>query len=80
MPSEKAAYVAIELSLTSWLWAARVPGIEKPRLHRLEGATQRRCSKRSGICDRRLRPSWAAQLTWYADLRLAGMDSGCTDC
>lgn len=37
MPSEKAVYVAIELSLTSWLVAARVPGIEKPRLHRLEG-------------------------------------------
>jgi len=44
------------------------------------GVTQRRCSKRSEICGRRLRPSWAAQLTWCAALRLAGMDSGCTDC
>jgi transposase len=37
MPSEKTVYVAIELSLTSWLVAERAPGIEKPRLHRLEG-------------------------------------------
>jgi transposase len=37
MPSEETVYIAIELSLSSWLVAARVPGVEKPRLHRLEG-------------------------------------------
>jgi transposase len=37
MPSDNTVYVAIELSLSSWVVAARLPGIEKPRLHRLEG-------------------------------------------
>ena len=37
MPSENTVYVAIELSVSSWLMAARLPGINKPRLHRLEG-------------------------------------------
>jgi len=37
MPSETTVYVAIELSVSSWLMAARLPGINKPRLHRLEG-------------------------------------------
>ena len=37
MPSENTVYVAIELSVSSWVVAARLPGIEKPRLHRLEG-------------------------------------------
>ena len=38
MPSENTAYVAIELSLSSWLVAVRLPGTEKSRLHRIEGA------------------------------------------
>ena len=37
MPSDNTVYVAIELSVSSWVVAARLPGIEKPRLHRLEG-------------------------------------------
>lgn len=37
MPSETTIYAAIELSLSSWLVAARVPGTEKLRLHRIEG-------------------------------------------
>jgi transposase len=37
MPSDNTVYVAIELSLSSWVVAARLPGIEKPRLRRLEG-------------------------------------------
>ena len=37
MPSDNTVYVALELSLSSWVVAARLPGIEKPRLHRLEG-------------------------------------------
>jgi transposase len=37
MPSENTVYVAIELSMSSWVVAARLPGIEKSRLHRVEG-------------------------------------------
>lgn len=37
MPSENTVHVAIELSVSSWLIAARLPGIDKSRLHRLEG-------------------------------------------
>jgi transposase len=36
MPSESIVYVAIELSVSSWLIAARIPGTEKPRLHRVD--------------------------------------------
>lgn len=37
MSSENTVHVAIELSVSSWLVAARLPGAEKPRLHRIEG-------------------------------------------
>ncbi len=37
MSSENTVHVAIELSVSSWLVAARLPGAEKSRLHRIEG-------------------------------------------
>jgi transposase len=37
MLSENTVHVAIELSSSTWLVAARLPGIEKSRLHRIEG-------------------------------------------
>src|ERR1700678_4636890 len=37
MPSESIVYIAIELSVSSWVVAARLPGIDKSRVHRLEG-------------------------------------------
>ena len=37
MPSENTVHVAIELAISSWLVAARLPGAEKVRLHRIEG-------------------------------------------
>lgn len=37
MPSEKIVHIAIELGFSSWLVAARLPGAEKPRLHRVAG-------------------------------------------
>src|ERR1700747_3784846 len=37
MPAENTVHVAIELSFSSWLVAARLPGIQKVRLHRVEG-------------------------------------------
>ena len=37
MSSENIVCVAIELSFSSWLVAARLPGAEKVRLHRIEG-------------------------------------------
>ena len=37
MPSENTLHIAIELSFSSWLVAARLPGAEKSRLHRIKG-------------------------------------------
>jgi len=37
MSSENTVHVAIELSVSSWLVAARLPGAEKSRLHRIDG-------------------------------------------
>ena len=37
MPSNNTVHVAIELSSSTWLIAARLPGTEKSRLHRVEG-------------------------------------------
>jgi transposase len=37
MPSGNIIHIAIELSVSSWLVAARLPGAEKSRLHRLTG-------------------------------------------
>ena len=37
MPSENTVHIAIELSVSSWLVAARLPGAEKARLQRVEG-------------------------------------------
>ena len=37
MPSENIIHIAIELSVSSWLVAARLPGADKSRLQRLEG-------------------------------------------
>ena len=37
MPSENIIHIAIELSVSSWLVAARLPGAEKSRLHRITG-------------------------------------------
>ena len=37
MSSDNALHLAIELSVSSWLVAARLPGAEKSRLHRIEG-------------------------------------------
>ena len=45
MPSESTIHMAIELSVTSWLVAVRLPGADKSRLHRLEGGDRKRCSR-----------------------------------
>lgn len=37
MPSENKVLIAIELSVSSWFVAVRLPGSEKSRLHRVEG-------------------------------------------
>ena len=37
MPSENTIRIAIELSVSSWLVAVRLPGAEKSRLHRIDG-------------------------------------------
>jgi transposase len=55
MPTDNTVYVSIELSVSSWLVAARLPGIEKSRLHRLEGAD--RAAPLKAIADLRLKAS-----------------------
>ena len=37
MSSKTTIYVVIELSASSWLVAARLPGIKKVRIYRLDG-------------------------------------------
>src|SRR3954463_6961398 len=37
MPSKNIVHIAIELSVSSWLVAVRLPGAEKSRLHRITG-------------------------------------------
>jgi hypothetical protein len=37
MPSENIIHIAIELSVSSWLVAVRLPGAEKSRLHHITG-------------------------------------------
>jgi len=37
MPSEYIVHIAIELSLSSWVVAVRLPGVEKSRLYHIEG-------------------------------------------
>ena len=37
MPPENTIRIAIELSASSWLIAARLPGVDKSRLYRIEG-------------------------------------------
>ena len=37
MSLERTVQVAIELSFCSWLVAVRIPGVEKARIHKVEG-------------------------------------------
>jgi len=39
MASETTVYVAVELSVSSWLVATRSAGAEKSRLHRIRGVS-----------------------------------------
>jgi transposase len=64
MPSKTTSYVAIELSVSSWLVAARLPGIEKSRLYRVESGDTTALLKI--IADLRLQAS--AKLGSAADL------------
>jgi transposase len=67
MPSENTVHVAIELAVSSWLVAARLPGAEKVRLHRIEGG------------DTAALLALIAELRSSASRR-AGMGSGCSGC
>jgi transposase len=64
MPADNTVYVSIELSVSSWLVAARLPGVEKSRLHRLEGGDATALLKT--IADLRLKAS--AKLGCPADV------------
>ena len=55
MPSENTIRIAIELSLSSWLVAVRLPGAEKSRLHRIEGGDA--TALLTLICEQRSRAS-----------------------
>ena len=80
MPSENTVHVAIELAVSSWLVAARLPGAEKVRLHRIEGG------------DTAALLALIAELRSFASRKLggvagvaccfeaAGIGSGCSGC
>ena len=68
MSSENTLHIAIELSLSSWLVAARLPGAEKPRLHRLEGGNTAALF------------ALIAELRSAAANKVAGTGFGCTAC
>ena len=55
MPSENTIRIAIELSLSLWLVAVRLPGAEKSRLHRIEGGDA--TALLTLICEQRSRAS-----------------------
>src|SRR4051794_36884150 len=80
MPSESTVHIAIELSVSSWLIAARLPGAEKSRLHRVEGGNTAALLTLMG----ELRSRASAKLGRTADLACcfeAGRDgSGCNGC
>ena len=78
MPSENTVHVAIELSFSSWLVAARLPGIQKVRLHRVEGGNTAALLTLSGSYARALRGSWTGLRIWRAALRRVEMGSGCS--
>jgi transposase len=60
MPSENTVHVAIELSVSSWLVAARLPGIEKLRLRCIKGG------------DTTALLALIAELRWRASTKLSG--------
>jgi hypothetical protein len=63
-------HLAIELSCSTWLVAARLPGDEKPRLRRIVGGDTARCWRSSRRC----------ALASSAALRRDVTASGCTGC
>ena len=72
-------YIAVELSVSSWLVAARLPGVERQRQQRLEGgdtvALLALIAELRSLASR----SWAGPQRWRAASRRAGMGFGCTD-
>jgi len=59
MSSKTTIYVAIELSASSWLVAARLPGIQKVPVYRLESGDTMGCSNSSRTFAHKSRRSWA---------------------
>jgi transposase len=64
MPSDNTVHVTIELSFSSWLVAVRLPGAEKPRLHRVEGGNT--TALLALIAEQRSHAT--AKLGWIADV------------
>ena len=80
MPSETTVYVAVELSVSSWLVAARSAGAEKSRLHRIQGGDTTTLL----ALITKLRSRASTKLGLAVDVACcfeAGRDGfGCTDC
>lgn len=65
---ENVIYIAIELSRSTWLVAARLPGVEKPQLHKIDtGDTTALLSHlsllRARVAGRSGRSGWAGFAT-----------------
>src|SRR5215831_15974255 len=73
-------YLAIELSASTWLIAARLPGSEKPHLHRIEGGDTAAFSLSSRRCAPVLLAGSTPRLVLCAVLRQDVMGSVCTVC
>ena len=70
--------LAIELSASTWLVAARVPGSEKPRLHRIDGGDTVALLTLISSLQARVARRPGATIASSAALRRDVMGSGCS--
>jgi hypothetical protein len=73
-------HLAIELSCSTWLVAARLPGDEKPRLHRITGGDTAALLALISSLRARVAARLGAPKASSAALRQDGTASGCTGC
>ena len=80
-PPSATIHLAIELSRSVWLVAARLPGVEKPSLHRIEGGdTAALLALAAALRARAAGRLGARRSRWPAASRRGGTGSGCTVC
>jgi len=80
MPSENTVHIAIELSFSSWLVAARLTGAKKSRLHRIEGGDTGALLALIAELRSRALPNSEGPPRWRAASRRVGTGFGCIGC